>query len=600
MASGYEFLIQLKDYASSGIKKIAESVGLADDKVEKLDGKMHKLDKTGGVLSGTFGKLKGFIAGAFALGAVTLFTNNVIGARSEYERFQAVLTNTFQSADVGNGALNLLTDFAEKTPFQLNELTDSFVKLVNRGFTPAETELTKLGDLAASQGKGFGQLSEAILDAETNEFERLKEFGIKASKAGDQVSFSFKGITKTVKNNATSIRNAILEYGGMTGVADSMESISKTLGGRISNLKDQWWSFMVAVGGQSSSVFANAIVFMSSALSFLTDHLEHISAYFGLLWQMAQPVISAFKQLVSEVFGFDSASSVLDTFINMMMMGLEVFSFFTTGLTVLIGWLTPFADIIGIVTTAWGLFNLVVSMSPLGWIVIGVVALISALGFLAKHVDFTGVTWKKVWDSAGLVFELWWKTIKFQFDTMVNGIMIGIDKIQLGWYKFKESVGLGNSNDNKAMIDNINASVEARKEAIKAGANELVSLGKTALNSVGIKVDAAGVKKDFQSIKDKFSGLGQSDKSSQAYKDFVSGKGTKNLNTNTGGTGSKGESSVVSGGSKKTNINITIGKLTEDVNIHVTSAEKGIDDLGKKVQEVLLRAVNSVNQIQNA
>lgn len=33
----------------------------------------------------------------------------------------------------------------------------------------------------------------------TGEFERLKEFGIKASKENDKVKFSFKGVTSEVK-----------------------------------------------------------------------------------------------------------------------------------------------------------------------------------------------------------------------------------------------------------------------------------------------------------------------------------------------------------------------------------------------------------------
>ena len=52
----------------------------------------------------------------------------------------------------------------------MEELTESFIKLKNRGFDPTKEELTQIGDLAASQGKSFDQLTEAILDAQTGEF----------------------------------------------------------------------------------------------------------------------------------------------------------------------------------------------------------------------------------------------------------------------------------------------------------------------------------------------------------------------------------------------------------------------------------------------
>jgi len=66
--------------------------------------------------------------------------------------------------------------------------------------------MVKLGDLASSTGKSFDQLAEAVLDAQTGEFERLKEFGIKASANGDKVTFSFKEQKTTVENAKTRAR----------------------------------------------------------------------------------------------------------------------------------------------------------------------------------------------------------------------------------------------------------------------------------------------------------------------------------------------------------------------------------------------------------
>ena len=132
--NAYTFIIKMKDYASSGLRNIAQSVGATSRQVDRVN-------TSSANLSGTLRGLKNLVAAAFATGIIFSFTNKVIDARSEYEKFQAVLTNTFQSADVGDGALNMLTDFAAKTPFQLNELTGAFVKLVNRGFNPTKNEL---------------------------------------------------------------------------------------------------------------------------------------------------------------------------------------------------------------------------------------------------------------------------------------------------------------------------------------------------------------------------------------------------------------------------------------------------------------------------
>ena len=73
--------------------------------------------------------------------------------------------------------------------------------------------MRKLGDLASSTGKDFDQLAEAIIDAQTGEFERLKEFGIRASKQGDEVKFTFKEVETQVDFTADSIRDYVLSLG---------------------------------------------------------------------------------------------------------------------------------------------------------------------------------------------------------------------------------------------------------------------------------------------------------------------------------------------------------------------------------------------------
>jgi phage tail tape-measure protein len=45
-----------------------------------------------------------------------------------------------------------LQNLAASTPFSIDELTESYVKYVNRGIRPSMDEMTKMGDIAASQG----------------------------------------------------------------------------------------------------------------------------------------------------------------------------------------------------------------------------------------------------------------------------------------------------------------------------------------------------------------------------------------------------------------------------------------------------------------
>jgi hypothetical protein len=193
-------------------------------------------------------KVGGMIAGAFAVDKVLDFGKAVFDTTAKFQKFEAVLTNTLGSGSAAKFALNQITQFAAKTPYQVDELTESFVKLANQGFIPTIKQMTALGDLAASQGKTFNQLTEAIIDAQTGEFERLKEFGVRASKEGDKVSFTFKGVKTQVDFTSQSIREYILSLGKIEGVAGGMEAQSKTLGGGLSNLGDAFENLKLKIG----------------------------------------------------------------------------------------------------------------------------------------------------------------------------------------------------------------------------------------------------------------------------------------------------------------------------------------------------------------
>ena len=243
-------------------------------KLDKLEKALHKMDnsikgagkKAEKSAGAAFGKVGAAIAGAFSVGAIIEFQKKIIEVGSEFQKFEAVLTTSLGSGSLAEGALSMIQSFAAQTPFSVRELTDAFVKLVNQGFKPTEDEMRKLGDLAASTGKTFDQLAEAIIDAQVGEFERLKEFGVRAQKEGDKVIFTFKGVKTEVDNTSESIQDYILSLGNLEGVSGSMAGISDTLGGSISNLGDSFDLLLVSIS-ETQSFLPKAIGMMSKTLS---------------------------------------------------------------------------------------------------------------------------------------------------------------------------------------------------------------------------------------------------------------------------------------------------------------------------------------------
>ncbi len=270
------------DKLIAALRGAGKAAGLAEDEIEKLVTTAKKggsdgaagIDNMKGQLSSLGGIAKTVgpaLAGVFALDKLKQFVGEVVNITAEFQKFEAVLTNTLGSNSAAKKALNDITKFASVTPFSVRELTESFVRLANQGFKPTTEELRKLGDLASSTGKGFDQLTEAIIDAQTGEFERLKEFGIRASKAGDQVKFTFKGVQTQTDFTSDSIRKYLLTLGDLDGVSGSMAAISETLGGKISNLGDSWDKFLVTLGDGNKGALSGSVSLLDKALKIATD-----------------------------------------------------------------------------------------------------------------------------------------------------------------------------------------------------------------------------------------------------------------------------------------------------------------------------------------
>ena len=211
----------------------------ADVAGERLDGlarKGAKAEKATDRLTETFKRFVG--PAALAAGAVAAMTKVVSAGRS-FEVLNAQLITATGSASNAATPFEAIQGFATSTPYLLVQVTESFTKLVNLGLNPSEAALNSYGNTASAMGKDLNQLIEAVADAATGEFERLKEFGIKTKSEGDNVSFTFRGVTTTVGKNAAEIEG-YLQALGNNEFAGAMQQRVETLDGAISNLGDEW------------------------------------------------------------------------------------------------------------------------------------------------------------------------------------------------------------------------------------------------------------------------------------------------------------------------------------------------------------------------
>lgn len=251
-------------------------------------------------MESSFGGVGTALAAIGGTTAIGMLGKQILDTTAKFEKFGIVLRNTLGQAE-GNAALDMIANFAATTPFQLDEVTAAFIKMANQGFVPTQAEMVKLGDLASTTGKSFDMLTEAMLDAQTGEFERLKEFGIKASSNGDKVTFSFREQQTTVDKTNSAIQGYILSLGDLQGIQGSNALISASLTGQISNLGDKLAAMYNEIGTANSGVLYSGLELTSA----LVDNYEEVGKVILVLvgtygaYRAAVLLMAAAHQLVN-------------------------------------------------------------------------------------------------------------------------------------------------------------------------------------------------------------------------------------------------------------------------------------------------------------
>ena len=195
-----------------------------------------------------FAKMAGGIfAVERAMSMMSLAFKTMISDVSDMQRIRVELNVATGSAVLADKAFNSLKDTAKKLPSSLQDLTTGFIRLKNMGLDASEDSLISFSNTAAAMGKSLKQYVEAVADANTREFERLKEFGILARNQGDTIKFVFRGATTEVKNSSKDIVQFLTDIGN-TDFAGAATDQIETIASRTTKLRDALFNLNVAAG----------------------------------------------------------------------------------------------------------------------------------------------------------------------------------------------------------------------------------------------------------------------------------------------------------------------------------------------------------------
>jgi hypothetical protein len=233
----------MTDIATLGIKVDASSADSAGSALDRLRTRAKGAELAVGAMRAAF-------AGVAAAGAAfAAVVGKVTTVQREFDVLNSSLITVTGSAQAAERNFAWIRKFAAETPYSLNEVTGAFVKLKALGLDASRDALESYGNTASAMGKSLDQFIEAVADASTGEFERLKEFGIKARQDGATVAFTFRGITTTVRNSADEIESYLRRIGNVD-FAGAMDIRAKTLDGALSNLGDTWDELFRTISSQ--------------------------------------------------------------------------------------------------------------------------------------------------------------------------------------------------------------------------------------------------------------------------------------------------------------------------------------------------------------
>lgn len=226
--------------------------------------------------------LKGATA-YFTLQGAQSFISQMIAVRSEFQQLEISFGTMLKSKEKANALMAQMTELAAKTPFGLQEVSEGAKRLLAFQ-VPAEevTEtLRRMGDVAAGLGVPMGQLIHVYGQVKaqgklmTNDLYQFMNAGIpiiaELSKVVGKSETEIKDMVSAGKIGFPEVQAVIKNMTSEGGLFfNLMAEQSKSLGGQISNLQDNFDQMLNEIGKASEGVVSGAI----SGVAYLVENYQ--------------------------------------------------------------------------------------------------------------------------------------------------------------------------------------------------------------------------------------------------------------------------------------------------------------------------------------
>lgn len=436
-------ILSLRDNFSSALDK-AKASAKNFEKAWKAQGREirktgYEVQRVGEKMTKSFTtplKAVGTLGAAVAgLGAKTGFSE-ALDLQGYRQQLNTATKDTDKAAKIMKNAVSL----ANKTPFEAGELVQGAAMFESMGMS-ADKWLTLTGDMAAATNKSFDQAAEALIDAQTGELERLKEFGITKSMIAEKANQMFAN--QEVVNNKGQIVDQEKFNEAMIALmkdkyAGGMEAQAKTIKGMWSTVTGVTKSAMATMLGMTE----DGSVRSGSALDIISQKVGGLAEKFdrwqqdGTIKRWAESFDTALGNVMAVVGPvFSTIGGLFQSFIGWFSGLSDGQQKAFTAIVLVVGALGPLISLLGSAMTAFGsnfqtIMNFVSVLGkivPVAGLVKNGISLIMGLlsgpfGLAVAAAVAVGVTLYKNWDTIKRIGSNAFKTVMNWVDKAKNAI----------------------------------------------------------------------------------------------------------------------------------------------------------------------------------
>jgi hypothetical protein len=236
-------------------------------------------------------RLLPFLSALFVVNTVIQFAKALFEVNRQYELFELKAKSALYGSKLAvDEYYSALQRIDIKSLFDITELEEGLVKLLNRRILLTEEELQSLADTAEAVGtkgaQSFNQIVDALLDATVGQFKRLEELGVGVDATGKKLKLTFAGTTTEVDKGTEAIKQYILGMNKMNGASELSAKTANTLEGKLSSLKTQFDNLIRKIGEMGAT----------NAFGSLLDGGSKVLSMFDQMLTGAERIVNFFNQ----------------------------------------------------------------------------------------------------------------------------------------------------------------------------------------------------------------------------------------------------------------------------------------------------------------